>query len=54
LLGLLDDDSLRQIARLKLEGYTNEEIAERLGIVERTVERRLNRIRRQWMEALGP
>jgi len=50
LLAVLDDDSLREIARLKLEGYTNEEIAERLGIVERTVERRLNRIRRQWME----
>jgi RNA polymerase sigma factor (sigma-70 family) len=53
LLAVLDDDSLREIARLKLEGYTNEEIAERLGIVERTVERRLNRIRRQWTEQNG-
>jgi DNA-directed RNA polymerase specialized sigma24 family protein len=50
LLGQLDDDELREIARLKLEGYTNDEISARLGIVERTVERRLNRIRRQWAE----
>jgi RNA polymerase sigma factor (sigma-70 family) len=54
LLAVLDDDSLRQIARLKLEGYTNEEIAQQMGIVERTVERRLNRIRRQWMEQSRP
>jgi RNA polymerase sigma factor (sigma-70 family) len=56
LLAKLDERAtpgLREIARLKLEGYTNEEIAERLGIVERTVERRLNRIRRQWMEQSG-
>jgi DNA-directed RNA polymerase specialized sigma24 family protein len=47
---MLEDDELRAIARLKLEGFTNPEIAERLGVVERTVERRLNRIRRQWSE----
>jgi RNA polymerase sigma factor (sigma-70 family) len=50
LLAMLEDDELRTIARLKLEGFTNPEIAQRLGVVERTVERRLSRIRRQWAE----
>jgi RNA polymerase sigma factor (sigma-70 family) len=48
LLALLSDDSLRQVARLKLEGFTNEEIAERLQCAARTVERKLNRIREDW------
>jgi DNA-directed RNA polymerase specialized sigma24 family protein len=46
----LDDPTLERIARLKLEGYTNEEIAEQSGIALRTVERKLNRIRHVWME----
>ncbi len=44
------DESLRPIARMKLEGYTNTEISQKLGVVERTVERRLNLIRRIWAE----
>jgi DNA-directed RNA polymerase specialized sigma24 family protein len=48
LLNQLGDDTLRQIALLKLEGYTNEEIAERLGYVVRTVERKLGYIRATW------
>jgi DNA-directed RNA polymerase specialized sigma24 family protein len=50
LLASLEDESLRAIARMKLEGFTNPEIAAKLGVVERTVERRLQRIRREWSE----
>ena len=45
----LPDDSLRTVASMKLEGYTNGEIAERLGCGHRTVERKLQVIRRLWM-----
>jgi DNA-directed RNA polymerase specialized sigma24 family protein len=48
LLGLLDDDALRSVALWKMEGYTSEEIAERLGCAPRTVERKLRLIRRLW------
>jgi RNA polymerase sigma factor (sigma-70 family) len=44
----LDDDELRQIARHKLEGYTNEEIARKIGRALPTVERRLRLIRKSW------
>jgi DNA-directed RNA polymerase specialized sigma24 family protein len=50
LLESLPDDTLRQVARWKLEGYTNGEIAEQLGVAKRTVERKLNLIRRDWSE----
>jgi DNA-binding NarL/FixJ family response regulator len=33
-----------------MDGYSNEEIAQELGCVERTVERKLNVIRRVWQE----
>lgn len=49
LLEQLGDDTLREVALLKMEGYTNEEIAERLGCVVRTVERKLQGIRIIWM-----
>jgi RNA polymerase sigma factor (sigma-70 family) len=48
LFALLVDESLRKVARLKLEGYTNAEIAAELGLVEATVERKLQRIRGLW------
>jgi DNA-directed RNA polymerase specialized sigma24 family protein len=44
LLGLLDEE-LCQIALWKVEGYRNREIASRLGCVETTVERKLQRMR---------
>ncbi len=44
------DDELRPIAEMKLQGYTNAEVAERLGRVERTVERKLERIRHTWLK----
>lgn len=39
---------LRQIARRRLEGFTNREIADQLDCTERSVERRLERIRSKW------
>jgi DNA-directed RNA polymerase specialized sigma24 family protein len=42
----LGEPRLRSVATLKLEGYTNDEIAERLGCVTSTVERKLAVIRR--------
>jgi len=47
LLGRLEP-AQRQIAQWKLDGYTNAEIAQRLGCGLRTVERRLELIRRIW------
>jgi DNA-directed RNA polymerase specialized sigma24 family protein len=48
LLGLLGDGELRRVALWKMEGWTNEEIAGRLGCVPRTVERKLRLIRALW------
>jgi DNA-directed RNA polymerase specialized sigma24 family protein len=48
LLDRLGDEGLRAVALAKMEGYTNEEIAARLGCVPRTVERKLRMIRRLW------
>jgi DNA-binding CsgD family transcriptional regulator len=31
-----------------MEGYTNKEIAERMGVSEPTIERKLARIRKLW------
>ena len=45
ILDRLGDEELRTIAVHKMEGYSNEEIAQRIGRVPRTVERRLQRIR---------
>jgi len=44
----LADPELREIALWRLEGYTNGEIAGRLDCTERSVERRLARIRALW------
>ena len=48
LLDSLDDDVLRQIATGKLEGYTNAELAQRLKLSLRAIERKLSLIRRKW------
>ncbi len=48
LLIQLGDGELRQIAIWKMEGYTNDEIAGKLGRSVPTVERRLARIREIW------
>jgi DNA-directed RNA polymerase specialized sigma24 family protein len=49
LLGRLRDDSLREVARLRMEGYTNEEVADRLGCSPRSVARKVELIRRRWL-----
>ena len=53
LMRALDDDRLRTIAQCKLEGHRNEEIAERLGLACRSIERKLQRIRQVWEAELG-
>ena len=51
LVAALGDETLRTIARRKLEAYTNEEIALELNVSTRTVVRKLRRIRQEWQEA---
>jgi DNA-directed RNA polymerase specialized sigma24 family protein len=50
LLGLLDDKRLQKIAILRVEGYTVPEIANRLTISIRSVERKLQLIREAWCD----
>jgi RNA polymerase sigma factor (sigma-70 family) len=47
-------EDLQAVAKLKMEGYTNQEIAQRLGCSERTVERRIRMIRAHWRKELVP
>ncbi len=51
LLSLLDDDTLRRIALLKLEGYTIDEIAVRMNVARSTIKRKLDRIRECWRDS---
>ena len=51
-LGQLDEP-FQQIVLLKMEGFTNCEIAERLDVALRTVERRLDQIRQAWSAPLA-
>ena len=48
LLDQLQDATLRQVALWTLEGYRTAEIADKLGCVRRTVERKLERVREIW------
>ena len=48
LIDLLEDDNLKQVVGLKLQGLSTEEIADEVGCSRRTVERRLLIIRRHW------
>jgi DNA-directed RNA polymerase specialized sigma24 family protein len=50
LMARLSDDSLREVARLRMEGYSIEEVASRLGCSLRTVARKLEIIRRTWLD----
>jgi DNA-directed RNA polymerase specialized sigma24 family protein len=54
LLASLPDAELRSVAQWKMEGYTNEEIAAKLGCALRSVERKLKVIRTLWGNAEGP
>ncbi len=53
-LDSLEDAQLVKVALWKMEGFTNEEIAAKLGCVTRTVERRIQVIRSIWAEDLTP
>jgi DNA-directed RNA polymerase specialized sigma24 family protein len=53
LLQLLNDSELMSLARWKMEGYTTQEMAEKLGYVPRTIERKLRLIRTIWSAEIG-
>jgi DNA-directed RNA polymerase specialized sigma24 family protein len=48
MLALLSETRLRDVALLKLEGHSNDEIADRLGSSTRNVSRLLRQIRAKW------
>jgi DNA-directed RNA polymerase specialized sigma24 family protein len=48
-LAALDDETLRQVALLRTEGYSDEEIAARVDCSLRTVSRKLALIRKAWL-----
>ena len=52
LLEGLNDPTLQQIALWRLEGFTSEEIAARLGCARRTVGYKLEYIRKSWCETI--
>jgi len=52
LLAALEDDKLKQVAVWKLEGFTNDEIAGKLSLTTRSIERKLQRIREKWSQVL--
>jgi RNA polymerase sigma factor (sigma-70 family) len=51
MLEVLNDDTLRAVAIAKLEGYSNDEIAEKMNVKTRTIERKLKTIRELWSAA---
>ncbi len=51
LLNLLPEPDLKRLVLLKLEGHTNEEAAELMSVTRRTIHRKLERIRRVWLES---
>jgi RNA polymerase sigma factor (sigma-70 family) len=51
-LNTLEDPQLRNLAYAKMEGHTNEEIANQLQCSVRTIERRLHLIRKKWQREL--
>lgn len=50
MLARLPSDEMRQIALLKLEGLSDAEVGTRLGCSRRTVQRRLEIVRRNWLK----
>jgi len=54
LLDSLPDPTHRKIAVLRMEGWNDDEIAEQIGCVRRTVGRKLHRIRNTWSAEVGP
>jgi DNA-directed RNA polymerase specialized sigma24 family protein len=54
LLERLGESNLRSVAVWKLEGYTDQEIADKLGCTLRTAERKLSLIRSLWAKEAAP
>jgi len=54
LLRGLGDGELKSVALLRMEGYSVEETAARLGCVARSVKRKLQLIRGIWEKELAP
>jgi DNA-directed RNA polymerase specialized sigma24 family protein len=50
LLKTFDDDRSRDIARLKLQGFSNREIASILSLVPKTVDRKVQHIMQRWQD----
>ena len=50
-LANLPDDALRDVAVLRMEGYSVEEIARMARVSPRTVKRKLRRLRDHWLDA---
>jgi DNA-directed RNA polymerase specialized sigma24 family protein len=46
-----EDADLRRIALLRMEGYSVEEVGEKVGFSPRSVKRKLGVIRKIWLEA---
>jgi DNA-directed RNA polymerase specialized sigma24 family protein len=53
-LDALGDERLREVVVMRMEGYTDDQIAERLGVTRRSVQRRLKLVREEWMKENGP
>ncbi len=49
MMASLGDEELAQLATWKMEGYTNEEIAKKANRATRTIERKLQLIRKIWI-----
>jgi DNA-directed RNA polymerase specialized sigma24 family protein len=54
LLHNLGDEELRSVALCKMEGYTVEEMAARLGYAPRSIKRKLQLIRGLWEKEIAP
>ena len=52
LLKKLPDDRNREVAKLKMQSYSNREIADILGMVPRTVDRKIRLIAQRWQSYL--
>jgi len=50
LFDLLPDEKTRNVARLLMDGYSLDDIADELGCVRRTIERKLQQIRQIWAQ----
>lgn len=53
LIHLLRDDTLRRIANWRIEGYSVDEIADKLGVLPRSVNRKLILIRSRWWKEIA-